>query len=51
MSGLFDILTNPQMLLAAFVAIGVAATVLTVALPLLERDQLSTRMMAVALER
>ena len=51
MSGLFDILTNPQMLLAAFVAIGVAATVLTVALPLLERDQLSTRMKAVELER
>ena len=51
MSGLFDILTNPQMLLAACVAIGVAATVLTVALPLLERDQLASRMKAVALER
>jgi len=51
MSGLFDILTNPQMLLAACVAIGVAATVLTVALPLLERDQLAARMKAVAVER
>jgi tight adherence protein C len=51
MAGLFDLLTDPQMLLAACVAIGVAATVLTVALPLLEKDQLASRMKAVALER
>ncbi|WP_333825822.1 type II secretion system F family protein [Pinisolibacter sp.] len=51
MGGLFDILTDPQMLLAACVAIGVAATVLTVALPLLEKDQLVSRMKAVAIER
>ncbi len=51
MGGLFDILTNPQMLLAACVAIGVAATVLTVALPLLERDQMAARVKAVAIER
>ncbi len=48
---LFDILTDPQLLLAACVAIGVAATVFSVALPLLERDQLASRMKAVANER
>ncbi len=51
MGALFDLLTDPQMLLAACVAIGVAATVLTVALPLLEKDQLASRMKAVAVER
>jgi tight adherence protein C len=44
-------LTNPQFLLSALVAIAAAATILTVAMPLLERDTLAERMKAVALER
>ena len=51
MGGLLDIFSDPQMLLAGAVAIGVGATVLTVALPLLEKDEFSSRMKAVALER
>lgn len=51
MGGLLDILADPQMLLAACVAIGVAATVMTVALPLLEKDELASRMKSVAIER
>lgn len=51
MGGLLDVFSDPQMLLAGAVAIGVGATVLTVALPLLEKDEFSSRMKAVALER
>ena len=51
MSGLLDVFSDPQMLLAGVVAIGVGATVLTVALPLLEKDEFSSRMKAVATER
>lgn len=42
---------DPQFLLMAFVAIAAAATVLTIAMPLVEGDTLSKRMRAVAIER
>jgi tight adherence protein C len=51
MEDLLLLLTDPQMILLALTTLGVAATVLTVALPLMERDQLKGRMKAVALER
>jgi tight adherence protein C len=51
MDDLLRLLTDPQMILLALTTLGVAATVLTVALPLMERDQLKGRMKAVALER
>lgn len=51
MSGLFELFADPQFLLAAFTAIGVTATVFTVAGPLLERDRFAQRMKAVASER
>ena len=44
-------LTNPQVLMSLFVAIAVAATVFTVALPLFEQDTLGRRMKEVATER
>ena len=51
MSAILELLVDPQMLLAISVAIGVAATILTVALPMLEKDQMASRIRAVALER
>ena len=42
---------DPQFLTMAFAAIAAGATVLTLAMPLLARDTLSTRMKAVAFER
>jgi hypothetical protein len=42
---------DPQFLTMLFAAIAAAATVLTLAMPLLARDTLSTRMKAVAFER
>jgi tight adherence protein C len=51
MERLLTLLTDPQIILMALTTLGVAATVLTVALPLMERDQLKGRMKAVALER
>lgn len=48
---ILDTLTNPQVLLAAFSAIAVMATVYTLAAPMFARDQLSSRMRAVAIER
>jgi len=44
-------LIDPQFLTMLFAAIAAGATVLTLALPLLARDTLSTRMRAVAFER
>jgi tight adherence protein C len=43
--------TNPQFLVALFAAVAAAATVLTLALPLVEGDQLKKRMNDVAVER
>jgi tight adherence protein C len=51
MDDLISLLTNPQIILMAITTIGVAATILTVALPLMERDQMRERMRAVATER
>jgi tight adherence protein C len=44
-------LADPQVLFAVCTAIGVAATVFTVAMPFLEKEQLATRMKAVSVER
>jgi tight adherence protein C len=44
-------LSNPQFLVAIFAAIAATATVLTLAIPLVEGDQLKKRMTAVAVER
>jgi tight adherence protein C len=49
--GLVELLSEKQNLVALLTAIGVTATVVSVALPLMERDQLKGRMKAVALER
>lgn len=43
--------TDPQVLVGIFAAIAVFATVYSLAMPLLERDQLGNRIRAVALER
>jgi tight adherence protein C len=51
MADIVETLADPQTLLGATVAIGVVATVLSVALPLLERNELAGRMKAVAGER
>jgi tight adherence protein C len=47
----FEWLIDPQFLTMVFAAIAAGATVLTLAMPLLVRDNLSTRMRAVAFER
>jgi tight adherence protein C len=44
-------LSDKTFMLALFAAIAVAATILSLALPLLERDEMKSRMKAVALER
>ena len=44
-------LTDPQFLLSILVAIATMATILTVAMPLIETDTLAQRMKAVATER
>lgn len=49
--GLVELFSEKQNLVALLTAIGVTATVVSVALPLMERDQLKGRMKAVALER
>ncbi|MEM8811498.1 MAG: type II secretion system F family protein [Pseudomonadota bacterium] len=51
LSLIYDSLTNPQSLLILFTAIAVAATIFTVAIPLLERDALQNRMKVVSTER
>jgi hypothetical protein len=44
-------LTDPQFLLSVLVAIATMATIVTVAMPLIETDTLAQRMKAVATER
>jgi len=51
MMSLFEMLTNPQFIATALAAICVFATVLTVALPMLQRDQMNRRMKEMAIER
>jgi len=51
MASLIDTLVDPQVLLAGAVAVGVGLTVISVGLPLLERNEMATRMKAVAGER
>ncbi|TBW39221.1 type II secretion system F family protein [Siculibacillus lacustris] len=51
MGDFLAMLADPQILLGAFTAIGVAATIFTVAIPFLEKEQLATRMKAVSVER
>ena len=51
MEFIFTKLTDPQFLLSALIAIAAAATVLTVAMPLLEGDTLGKRMKSVSSER
>ncbi|MEJ1159568.1 type II secretion system F family protein [Prosthecomicrobium sp. N25] len=46
-----ELIATPQFMFAVLVAIGVSATIITLALPLLEKDQLKTRMRSVAIER
>jgi tight adherence protein C len=48
---LLDLIANRQLLLMMFAAVAAAATVLTLAMPLLSADQLEKRMAAVASER
>ncbi|MCA1953170.1 MAG: type II secretion system F family protein [Hyphomicrobiales bacterium] len=48
---LIDTLTNPGFIASAMTAVAVAATVVTIGLPLLERNEMRERMKAVALER
>ena len=51
MEFIFTKLTDPQFLLSALIAIAATATVLTVAMPLLEGDTLGKRMKSVSSER
>jgi tight adherence protein C len=51
MSNLIDKLTDRDFLVMIFAGIAAAMTVVTLAMPLLMRDQLGRRMKAVALER
>lgn len=51
MKDFFELALDPQFLLAVVTAIGVAATVLTLALPVVEKDPLQARIKAVAVER
>lgn len=48
---MFDQFTEPQNLVALFTAVGVFATILVIAMPMLARDNLGNRMKSVALER
>ncbi len=51
MTQILDFVLDPQFMLAVFTAIGVAATVVSIGLSLMEPNQLKQRMKAVALER
>jgi len=48
---MLDLVQQPQVLFAAFTAVAVALTVVSLGLPMLERNVLSKRMRSVALER
>ncbi len=50
-SDLAALVANPQALLSIFSAIAVFATIVTVAMPLLQQDELANRMKSAALER
>jgi tight adherence protein C len=51
MSGMVELLTDKRTLLALATAVGVAATIITVGMPLLERDEMQKRMKSVSVER
>lgn len=51
MKEVMQMLLDPQFMLGVTVAIGVAATVVTLAMPAVDRDQLKGRMKAVSVER
>jgi tight adherence protein C len=51
MTAFIDTVMNPQFIATALAAICVFATVLTVALPMLQRDQMNRRMREMAIER
>ncbi|MCF6321135.1 MAG: type II secretion system F family protein [Rhizobiaceae bacterium] len=50
-SDLAEIVSNPQTMIAIFTAVAVFATILTLASPFLQRDELTNRMKTAALER
>lgn len=50
-SDIASIVASPQSLIAIFTAIAVFATIVTVAMPFLQRDELASRMKSAALER
>ena len=50
-SAIYQRLSDPNFMLMILVAVSAAATVLTIALPLLEGDRLNSRMKAVSTER
>jgi tight adherence protein C len=47
----FALAFDPFFIMGALTALGVSATIITIALPLMERDELKTRMRAVSIER
>lgn len=51
MSGLVHTLTDPSFIASVLTAVAVSATIVTIGLPLLERNEMKERMNAVALER
>lgn len=51
MQEIIDAIMNPQMLATMFAAVAAFATVLSVAMPLLQRDRLGQRMKVMAIER
>jgi tight adherence protein C len=51
MNDLIEMLSNPQLLATMFAAIAAFATVLSLALPMLQRDRVNQRMKVMALER
>ncbi len=51
MQGFIDAVMNPQMLATMFAAVAAFATVLSVAMPLLQKDRLNQRMKVMAVER
>jgi tight adherence protein C len=51
MTSFFETMTNPQFIATALAAICVFATVLTIALPMLQREQMNRRMKEMAIER
>jgi tight adherence protein C len=51
MQGLIDAIMNPQMLATMFAAVAAFATVLSLTMPLLQKDKLNQRMKVMAIER